>query len=100
MLLLVRWGLALALAITAIPSATPPVSPADLLEFEIGLYPARVLLIARAHVSAVFLDHMRFEVEGGVEDDELVCEALGLAARVMCLVEVPFLRVEKESTRM
>ncbi len=46
------------------------------LEREFSLNSTCVLLVARGHIAAVYLDHVRLQVERRVEDDKFLCEAL------------------------
>ena len=87
------WGVAvsLALAIRTVAPSAPPGRCPDLFKLELGLYAARVPLVARRHLCAVLLHHVRLEVERGAEDDELLREALGAPAGVVRVCEVLFL---------
>jgi hypothetical protein len=56
-------------------SASASVAPAvaDFFEREIGLDPASISLVSRAHIAAVHFDDMCLQVERGVEDYEFLC---------------------------
>ena len=86
-------AVSLALAIRTVAPSAPPGRCPDLFKLELGLYAARVPLVARRHLCAVLLHHVRLEVERGAEDDEFACEAGRLRAWMVGLREVLFLSV-------
>lgn len=78
-------GLTIAIA------AISPAMSSNLLEFKVGLYTPSVFFVAGAHISTMFLHHVRLQVKFCVEHHEFASEALGLCAWIVCVVEVVFL---------
>lgn len=90
------WRLPFALSVAAIVSSSSPPC-ANLFELELGLYPPRILHVAGRHVGAVYLDHVRLEVERGAEDDEFLRLTGSVGAWVVGLLEMLFLSRELQS---
>ena len=63
----------------------------NFLEREFSLNSTGVLLIACGHIAAVYLDHVRLQVERRVEDDKFLGEALCLRAWVVGVCEMALL---------
>jgi hypothetical protein len=68
-------ALPVSIAVSVSVAASAPVATAvaDFFEHEIGLDPASISLVSRAHVAAMHFDDMCLEVERGVEDHEFLC---------------------------
>ena len=73
------------------PATAMASTVANLLKCEFSLNSTCVLLVACGHITAVYLDHVRLQVERRVEDDKFLGEALCLRAWVVGVCEMAFL---------
>ena len=77
--------------ITFAPTSAMASAVTNFLKREFSLNSTCVLLVACGHITAVYLDHVRLQVERRVEDDKFLGEALCLRARVVGVCEMAFL---------